>query len=209
MPRFGLSMLAMFMAVLLCVWMPAAALGEDAVHQPGEAKSAHEGETHKKEEEKPDILSPRFDLTLWTIVVFGLLLFVLRKWAWGPMLQGLQSREETIRQALDEAERARKETAQLRDRVEAEIRKAQEEAAQVVGQAAHDAQRTGEELISKAKTEIQAERDRLRREMETARDQTLKDLMDYMAGFNRDILQGARPSAERGRSPAPCGPGTQ
>src|ERR1700722_5386598 len=79
-------------------------------------------------DEKPDILSPRFDLTIWTIVVFALLYVVLRfvklpgapAPAWVAMLDGLKKREESIRSALDEAEKARAETARLVAQFEAD-----------------------------------------------------------------------------------------
>jgi len=67
-----------------------------------------------------ELFAPRLDLMIWTIVVFGVLLFVLKKFAWGPMLQGLQGREERIRGALDEAQTARDEAQKLRDDLQAE-----------------------------------------------------------------------------------------
>ena len=54
-----------------------------------------------REDKPPAILDLRWDLGLWTIVVFLLLFFVLRKLAWGPMLEGLKKREESIRLAVD------------------------------------------------------------------------------------------------------------
>ena len=52
-----------------------------------------------------DFLVLRVDLTFWTIVVFGVLLLVLRKFAWGPILEGLQKREQAIQNAIDECMR--------------------------------------------------------------------------------------------------------
>ena len=70
----------------------------------GVARAADE--PHKAAQ-KPEVLSLRLDLGIWTIVVFGLLFLVLKKYAWGPILQGLQQREANIREALAEAQRAR------------------------------------------------------------------------------------------------------
>jgi len=61
-----------------------------------------------------DILAPQYDLGVWTIVVFVLLLVVLRLTAWKPMLEGLRKREETIRGSLDEAKRTRDDMERLR-----------------------------------------------------------------------------------------------
>src|SRR5262249_58522163 len=67
-----------------------------------------------KEDKPPAILDLRWDLGLWTIVVFLLLFFVLRKMACVPMLDGLQKREEHIRLAVEEAKLARAETEKVR-----------------------------------------------------------------------------------------------
>src|SRR5262249_41056574 len=55
------------------------------------------GHVEELKQDKPvNPLAISWDLGLWTIVVFLLLLFVLRKMAWGPMLEGLQAREKRI-----------------------------------------------------------------------------------------------------------------
>ena len=52
-------------------------------------------------------------LVIWTLVVFGLLLFVLRKWAWPPLLAAVEARERALAEQLAEAERSRAEAARL------------------------------------------------------------------------------------------------
>src|SRR2546421_11962813 len=69
---------------------------------------------HLAEDKPPDLLALRWDLGLWTIVVFVLLFLILRKAAWGPMLEGLRKREESIRLAVEEAKLARAETEKIR-----------------------------------------------------------------------------------------------
>src|SRR5437588_5480970 len=63
---------------------------------------AQEGGTGK-------LLSPQFDLGIWTIVIFVALLLVLWKTAWKPMLEGLHKRESSIRGSIEEAQRTREE----------------------------------------------------------------------------------------------------
>src|SRR5438067_621021 len=82
-----------------------------------------------------DIFAPRLDLTIWTIVVFVVLLLVLKKFAWGPMLQGLQNREAAIRGALDEAQSARDEAHQLRTQLQAEMEKMNEKMREALDEA--------------------------------------------------------------------------
>jgi F-type H+-transporting ATPase subunit b len=127
------------------------------------------------------ILTPMLDLTIWSIVVFLVLLFVLSKYAWGPMMKGLEAREHAIHQAVDEAHKAREETSRLRDEVLRERAKAAEEARATVEQARRDAQKQADELRAKAVADIHAERDRMRRDLEIARDAALQDLWSQTA----------------------------
>jgi F-type H+-transporting ATPase subunit b len=130
----------------------------------------------------PDRIFERaLDLTIWTIVVFVILLFVLGKYAWGPMMKGLEAREHAIHSAVEEAHKAREETSRIRDEVQRERQKAAEEARATIEQARRDAQKQGDELRAKALAEIQAERDRMRHDMELARDAALQDLWSAAA----------------------------
>ena len=123
------------------------------------------------------------DLAIWTIVVFLVLLFVLSRFAWKPMLEGLQRREEHIRSSLEEAQRARDEAQRIRDQLQDEMNRASEKVRDLLDQGRRDAQATTEEMVSKARAEIQTERDRLRREIELARDQALQELWNRTAGL--------------------------
>jgi F-type H+-transporting ATPase subunit b len=126
-------------------------------------------------------LPMQFDLGIWTIVVFVALLLVLRKAAWGPMLQGLQKREETIRSSVEEAKRTRDEMEQLRTKFKAEMDQAYAKIPLLMDEARREAQQMQEEMRSKAAADIQTERQRLRHEIETARDQALQELWTQAA----------------------------
>jgi len=134
-----------------------------------------------KEDKPPAILDLRWDLGLWTIVVFVLLFFVLRKVAWGPMLEGLQKREDSIRLAVEEAKIARAETEKVRADFKGQMDKAYAEIPKIMDEARREAQQVADDMRAKANADIQTERQRLRREIETARDQALKELQDFSA----------------------------
>lgn len=141
-----------------------------------------QGEVEHLQQDKPvSILALRWDLGLWTLVVFLLLLFILSKLAWKPMLAGLQKREANIRGAVEDAERARDEAKRLRDQLQQEMDHANEKVRDILDEARRDAQHTTDEMIAKARAEIQTERDRLRRELETGRDQALQQISEYAA----------------------------
>ena len=163
MRRFLLTMF--LLALVFISFAPAAtAAKEDASASAKEAKA------------EPDILAPRPDLTLWTIIVFVVLFAVLYRLAWKPMLAGLQKREHNLRAVVEDAQKAREETQRLREDVLAERNKIEDMRRDILQKAQADAQWTADEITAKAKAEMQAERDRLRRDMENAHDQALQDL---------------------------------
>jgi F-type H+-transporting ATPase subunit b len=158
------TVLALLLALAVVAGAPSLALAKD---------DAGGGE--------PNIFEPRLDLTIWTIVVFLLLLGVLWKFAWGPMLRALQKREQTIHDAIDEAHRARDEAHQLREQLQQEMGRAQDKVRELMDEARRDAQHLTEDMTAKARAEIQADWDRKKRELELARDQALQDIYNQAA----------------------------
>jgi F-type H+-transporting ATPase subunit b len=117
-------------------------------------------------------------LLAWTVLTFVLLLVVLKKVAWGPILDALEARENEIKDALNAAEKAREEAERVSSDYEDAIRKAQAEAQQIIS----DAKTAGEkvkldleaiasvkadEIIEKAKAQIDAERVKVISEIKT------------------------------------------
>jgi F-type H+-transporting ATPase subunit b len=132
-------------------------------------------------EKPPKIVDISWDLGLWTIVVFVLLYLILKKAAWGPILEGLQTREESIRRAVEEAKHARAETERVTAEFKVKMAEAYAEIPKLMDQARKDAQRLVEEMRAKAQADIQAERQRLRREIEVALEQALQQIYTQAA----------------------------
>jgi F-type H+-transporting ATPase subunit b len=132
--------------------------------------------------EKQDIfVPPRLDLTIWTLLVFGALLWVLKKLAWKPMLEGLQGREARLRGALDEAHTARDEAQKLRAELQTEMGKIHDKMREMLDEARRDGQQTKDRMVAEAKTEIQSERDRSLRELAREREQAKQELWNQTA----------------------------
>jgi F-type H+-transporting ATPase subunit b len=124
---------------------------------------------------------PRLDLTIWTLVVFAVLLWVLKKMAWKPMLDGLQARESRIRGALDEAHTARDEAQNLREQLRVEMGKIQDKMREMLDEARRDGQHTKDRLLAEGKAELQGERDRSLREIAREREQAVQELWKQTA----------------------------
>lgn len=136
----------------------------------------------------PDLLS--WDLGLWTVVVFVLLFIILKKAAWGPILEGLKKREDSIRASVEEAKLARAETERVRAELKAEMAKAYEQIPKMMDEARRDAQAMAEQLRSQAQADIQADRQRLRREIDLALEQALQSI--YQQGAHLATLISAK-----------------
>lgn len=94
-----------------------------------------------------------FGLFFWQTLLFILLLFLLKKYAWKPILDALNSREEGIRNALDEAEKARQEMVDLKSNNEKIVKEARAERDAML----KDARSMKENMITEAKEEAQAQ----------------------------------------------------
>jgi F-type H+-transporting ATPase subunit b len=92
-------------------------------------------------------------LFIWTIITFLVLLTLLAKFAWGPLLQALDVRQQAIRKALDDAQQAQQELARLEQESVQIIRKARGEADAIITQTRADGERLREEMRQKARTE--------------------------------------------------------
>jgi F-type H+-transporting ATPase subunit b len=99
------------------------------------------------------LVQPDPGLFIWTILTFLVLLTLLAKFAWGPLLKALDSRQETIRKSLDDADRAKQELARLHEESAQIIRSARTDAEAVIAQSRSDADRLREEMRQKARTE--------------------------------------------------------
>jgi F-type H+-transporting ATPase subunit b len=157
---------------------------------PAPAEDEQKAAAGHNEAAKDNVFAGVLDLAIWTIVVFLILLFVLRRWAWGPMLEGLEKREQAIASAIEDAKAAREEASRLREEIQAERQKANDTIRQMFDKARQDATRLSEEFRAQAMADVQAERERLRREVEVARDQALHDI--YSQGAHLATLISAK-----------------
>ena len=102
------------------------------------------------------LVQPDPGLYIWTILTFLVLFGLLAKFAWKPILEMLESREETIRKSLEDAQKARQELERLNKESAQMIAAARQEADAIVTRSRADAERLKEELKQEARTEAAA-----------------------------------------------------
>jgi len=132
-------------------------------------------------EDKPNIMEWKWDTAVWTCVVFLALFFILSKYAWGPILDGLKSREKTITNVMEEARRLRDDNARDTAKFRAELQEAYAKIPAMMEEARRDAAELKEQIRSEGTAEVQKERQRLLREIDIARDQALQDIWGQAA----------------------------
>lgn len=102
------------------------------------------------------LVQPDPGLYIWTILTFLVLLGLLAKFAWRPLLAALDSRQNAIRKSLDDADQARRELERLNQESVQILNKARKDADQIIVSGRSDAERLREDMRQKAKTEADA-----------------------------------------------------
>jgi len=136
-----------------------------------------------------DLVTPDVGLLFWTLVSFGILFFVLKKFAWKPIVGTVNDREESIREALASAEKAKLEMENLHAdnerilkeaRIEREtmLKEAREIKAKMITDAKDEAQVQASKMIEQAQVAIESEKN-------TA----MAELKSHVAGLAVDIAE--------------------
>lgn len=104
-----------------------------------------------------DLLTPELGLFVWTLIAFLAVFFILRKFAWRPILNTLNERETGIADSIAAAERVKKEMAQMQSDNEKIMLEARAQSAQML----KEAKDMKETIINKAKEETKAVADKM------------------------------------------------
>lgn len=103
------------------------------------------------------LLLPKIGLILWTLVAFGIVFYILAKYAWKPILKSLDEREKNISDSILSAENMKKEMAQIQSENEALLAKAREERSQMM----REAKEMRDKMIQDAKEQARKETNKI------------------------------------------------
>lgn len=115
-------------------------------------------------------------LSVWTLVVFGILVFTLGKYAWGPILGAVEAREKGIQTALDEAADRNEEAAKLLAEHKEQLADARRQANELIAEGKAVGETVRKEIEEKARAEAQSIVERARAEIERERDAAIAEL---------------------------------
>ncbi len=142
-------------------------------------------------------------LIIWTWVIFLILLFVLRKWAWGPILGALETREKRIQDVLDGAAREREEAAQLLQEQRQLLEDSREQAQQIMAESRKASERLRAELLDEARKQKDQIVENARGDIERERDHALellrREAVDLSISAAGRVLRREIDSAENRR----------
>jgi F-type H+-transporting ATPase subunit b len=104
-----------------------------------------------------ELVQPGIGLIIWMTIAFSLLLWILAKFAWKPIMKGLKEREQTIEEALNTANKAREEMKELKFTNEQLLKEAKEERDLIL----RDARKVKESIIDAARIKANEEGNRI------------------------------------------------
>jgi F-type H+-transporting ATPase subunit b len=113
---------------------------------------------------------------IWTLVIFGLLLAALAKWAWPAILKQVEEREARILKALDDAQKANADAQHLLAEYQGQMAMAKAEAQDLLAQGRLAGDKLREEMVAKGRSEQEELLERARREIAMERDRALAEL---------------------------------
>ncbi len=133
------------------------------------------------------LLTPDPGLVFWSFITFGLLVFILKKFAWKPILHALKTREETIEYALTSAKKAKEEVEDLNATKVQIINEAKAERDRMI----KEAREIKQTILDEAKNKAQEEADKIiaSAQLQIVRDknEAIQELKEKVAEFSVDI----------------------
>jgi F-type H+-transporting ATPase subunit b len=182
-----MSLSLVLMAVCLAWLTPGGRLMAREMQEHGARPGGAEARMAKAEgvpaesEEKINPLEIKPALAVWTLVVFVVLMLVLGKYAWKPLLAALHTREQHLEHVLLETERARNESESNLAEHRKLMAKAGDEVRGILDKARQEAQATAEQLIKQAQAEAEQAKQRAQRDIGQAKDQALAEIWEKTA----------------------------
>jgi F-type H+-transporting ATPase subunit b len=148
------------------------------------------------------LMSLQLNLMFWTLAIFGILFFILRRFAFGPIAAAVESREKALEAALDAAKADREAAAKLLAQHQAQIDAARGEAQKLIADGRSVAEKMRSDLLEQTRREQQDMLERARREIESEKDRAISQLrreaVDLaLAGASKVIEQNLESAKNR------------
>ena len=128
-------------------------------------------------------------LFIWTIITFLLLLTILKKFAWKPLLEILDERQKSIEDSLDAAEKARQELENINKESDAILSKAKTEAQSIVADAKSAGDNMREEIMSKSKEEANQQLENAKTQIDAEKNKALTEIRKEVVDLSVSVAE--------------------
>ena len=136
-----------------------------------------------------ELITPGIGLLFWMVLCFGILLFIMRKYAWHPLLTSIREREKTINDSLQAAEIAKKEMENIQSDNAKIIAEAKEERSKMI----NEGEKIKDEIVADAKIEAKKEADHIiQKAKETIKNEkaaAVNDMKTQITNLSIDIAE--------------------
>ncbi|MBI1803623.1 MAG: F0F1 ATP synthase subunit B [Ignavibacteriae bacterium] len=129
------------------------------------------------------MLEPNPGLIVWTIITFVLLVLILRKFAWRPILESLHKREEYVRTSIERAEQARQEAERLLEEHRKQIAQAEHEGHRILNESRALAEKLKQEIMDKANQQSRRMVEQAKQEIDRDKEAALVELRGEVASL--------------------------
>jgi len=136
-----------------------------------------------------EIILPEFGVIFWTVLTFLVVWYILRKFAWKPILNMLETRDKSIESALNSAEDARKEMAIIKSENDKMAKKARVEREQMLKEARESQNKILAEDRENAKEEAAKLIEKARRDIKDERENAFLDMKKQLVEYSVDIAE--------------------
>jgi F-type H+-transporting ATPase subunit b len=136
-------------------------------------------------DKKPEdtLLSVEPGLMIWTVIIFILLLFILKKMAWKPLLSSLSNREQMIKESVEKAENLRNEAEKLLEENKKLLEQAEAESRKRIAEGKEYGEKLKNDIIGKANEDTRKMIDQAKNEIERKKLSALNELKDEIASL--------------------------
>ena len=122
-------------------------------------------------------------LAFWSLVSFALLFFLLKRYAFPPILEALEERENKIRTEISDAEKLRQEAQELKTDLEKELKNAHEKANTIVQMAGDESKKIQEKTIQETQVKVRQMQSDAEQEIQIAQNKLLNEIRGYTAAL--------------------------
>ncbi len=132
-------------------------------------------------------MSIHWGLAFWTVVTFLVLLVVLKRFAWKPLLSSLDAREKSIRDAIEQAEKSRQEAQKTLQDAQEKLAKSGQEARAMLDNAQAQTARLREQMMAETERECTQLKTQVQLQISQARDKAIQEIWSQMATISTEL----------------------